>query len=82
MRRQLAGMLKHFVTNKVFLTKMYEKLDTTKLHYSECTSIASARLGPSLNRGSTVALKTFNTQNKAAFPLPFRSFVIKTLPLC
>ena len=41
---------------------------------------ASARIGPPLNRGSIVALKSFETENNAAFPLPFRGFVIKTLP--
>ena len=35
-------MLKHFGTNKVLLTKMYEKkLDAAKLHYSECTSLVA-----------------------------------------
>ena len=38
---------------------------------------ASARIGPPLNRGSIVALKSFETENNAAFPLPFRGFVIK-----
>ena len=60
-----------------YITKTYErKLDATNFISSECTS-ASLRLGPSLYRGSTVALKSFNTENEADFPLLFRGFCDK-----
>ena len=74
----LGGMLK--LRFDWYITKPYErKLDATNFISSECTS-ASLRLGPSLYRGSTVALKSFNTENKADFPLLFRGFVIKIFP--
>ena len=73
MRRQLAGMLKHFDTNTVSLTKMYEKkLDATKLHYSECTSLVP---GLSLRLEVKIWVSSAYKQGIVNFKLFGRSFM-------